>query len=356
LKFRIQLVSIAVVVLLAGCGTLHKRATAPETPQAPAGAAPGAAPAAGAASPKGGGAYYQDDGPGENPPANLDDIPDAVPRAEPLRAAANRPYSVLGKEYMPQTSIRAFRQRGVASWYGRKFNGAKTSSGELYDMYAMTAAHPTLPIPSYARVTNLANRRSVIVRVNDRGPFLSDRIMDLSYTAAYRLGYVRAGSATVEVESIDPANFHAASAKAGGRLIPEPVVTAEPAPPIAQPAITTDLKPLEPVAAVAAPPAEPPTAAIPAVPPATPIPDVPVSSEASGVYLQLGAFSQRDNAELFRARINRQLGWLTDPIQMKSGDGLYRLRLGPYRDRAEAERVAARIRETLELKPAVVIK
>jgi rare lipoprotein A len=125
------------------------------------------------------------------------------------------------------------------------------------------------------------------------------------------------------------------------------VVTAEPVPPVAQPVITADPKPPEPVAAAAAPPAEPPAAAIP---------EVPVSSDASGVYLQLGAFSQRDNAELFRARIYRQLGWLTDTIQIKSGDGLYRLHLGPYRDRAEAERVAVHIRETLELKPAVVIK
>jgi rare lipoprotein A len=339
---------IAVLILLGGCGSLHKRATAPESNPAPAAPQPGAAPAASASSPKGAGAYYQDDGPGENPPANLDDVPDAVPKAEPLRAAANRPYSVFGKEYVPQTSIHnTFRQRGVASWYGRKFNGAKTSSGELYDMYAMTAAHPTLPIPSYARVTNIANRRSVIVRVNDRGPFLSDRIMDLSYTAAYRLGYVRAGSAMVEVESIDPANFHPAAAKAGGRLIPEPapaaVVIAEPAPPVAQPAIAAESKSPEPVTAAA----EPPAAAIA---------ELPVSSDASGVYLQLGAFSQHDNAEMFRARIYRQLGWLTDSIQIKSGDGLYRLHLGPYRDRAEAERVAARIRETLELKPTVVIK
>jgi len=100
--------------------------------------------------------------------------------------------------------VQPFTQRGTASWYGKKFHGQKTSSGETYDMYKMTAAHPTLPIPSYARVTNLANRKSVVVRINDRGPFHTDRIIDLSYAAAYKLGYTGAGSARVEIEAIVP--------------------------------------------------------------------------------------------------------------------------------------------------------
>jgi rare lipoprotein A len=150
------------------------------------------------------GAYYKDDGPQERPPANLDRVPDAVPRAEPLHKAANRPYTALGKQYVPMTSLQPFRQRGMASWYGKKYHGQKTSSGETYNMYAMSAAHPTLPIPSYARVTNVANGRSVVVRINDRGPFLHGRVIDLSYAAAHKLGYIQAGAAQVEVEAVLP--------------------------------------------------------------------------------------------------------------------------------------------------------
>jgi rare lipoprotein A len=150
------------------------------------------------------GGYYKDDGPHDKPPANLDRVADAVPRAEPLNRFANRPYKAMGKEYVPMTSVQPFRQRGLASWYGKRYHGQKTSSGESYDMYAMTAAHPTLPIPSYARVTNVANGKTVVVRINDRGPFHSARIIDLSYVAAHKLGYIQAGAAQVEVESIIP--------------------------------------------------------------------------------------------------------------------------------------------------------
>jgi rare lipoprotein A len=147
------------------------------------------------------GGYYKDDGPGDRVPAN---VADAVPRAEPLHRFANRPYKALGKEYVPLTSLQPFRQRGMASWYGKRYHGRKTSSGEIYDMYAMSAAHPTLPIPSYARVTNLANGRSVVVRINDRGPFHAARVIDVSYAAAHKLGFIQAGAAQVEVESILP--------------------------------------------------------------------------------------------------------------------------------------------------------
>jgi rare lipoprotein A len=147
------------------------------------------------------GGYYKDDGPGDKPPAN---VADAVPRAEPLHKFANRPYKAMGKEYVPMTSLQPFRQRGMASWYGKRYHGQKTSSGEIYDMYAMSAAHPTLPIPSYVRVTNLANGRSVVVRINDRGPFHAARVIDVSYAAAHKLGFIQAGAAQVEVESILP--------------------------------------------------------------------------------------------------------------------------------------------------------
>jgi rare lipoprotein A len=168
---------------LAGCGSVPRSSTS-------------SAPSAGG--------YYLDDGPGDNPPANLDAIPDAVPRNEPLHRYANRPYVVLGAGYVPHTKLRSHREEGLASWYGRRFQGRKTSSGEPYDMYAMTAAHPVLPIPSYARVTSLDSGKSVVVRVNDRGPFHKGRVIDLSYTAAHKLGIAARGSGRVRVESIDP--------------------------------------------------------------------------------------------------------------------------------------------------------
>ncbi|MBN8764967.1 MAG: hypothetical protein ABT22_12245 [Thiobacillus sp. SCN 64-317] len=188
----ISLLGIAVLILaLGGC------ATAPPPKQA--------------STPSRGG-YYLDDGPEANPPANLEAVPDAVPRKEPLHPFANRTYVALGTTYTPQTTRQPYSAEGLASWYGRRFKGRKTSSGEPYDMYAMTAAHPTLPIPSYARVTSLATGKSVVVRINDRGPFHSKRIIDLSYTAAYKLGYLGHGSTRVRVESIDPDTYDAPGA------------------------------------------------------------------------------------------------------------------------------------------------
>lgn len=149
------------------------------------------------------GGYYKDDGPPERGP-NLASIPDAMPRHEPLHRWANRPYEALGKRFVPLTRVGPFEQRGTASWYGKRFHGKPTSSGEAYDMYKMSAAHPILPIPSYVRVTNLANGRKVVVRVNDRGPFHAGRVIDLSYAAAHKLGYIAAGSARVLVEQVVP--------------------------------------------------------------------------------------------------------------------------------------------------------
>ncbi|NDU86267.1 MAG: septal ring lytic transglycosylase RlpA family protein, partial [Ferrovum sp.] len=162
---------LIVLFVLAGCSTTPSPVTSiPEKP-APQGT-------------------YQTDGPGLHPPANMADIPDAIPKWEPLNKFANRPYTAMGKVYIPDVSNKPYKVQGIASWYGRKFHNQKTSIGDIYDMYGMTAAHPTLPIPCYVRVTNLANHKSVVVRVNDRGPFKSDRVIDLSYTAAWKLGYV----------------------------------------------------------------------------------------------------------------------------------------------------------------------
>jgi peptidoglycan lytic transglycosylase len=262
------------------------------------------------------GGYYKDDGPGARPPADLASIADAQPRREPLSRAANQPYVVFGKRYVPFTELRPFTQRGTASWYGKRFHGQKTSSGERYDMYAMTAAHPRLPIPSYARVTNLANGRSVVVRINDRGPFHSNRIIDLSYAAAYKLGYIGAGSARVEVDSIVPGSDGLVAAAA----------------PQAQQAR------MQPPAQAAA--SEPPAA----------------SEEPRGVYLQLGAFTERDNAVRFRAGIYRQLAWLSDQIHVLASGSLYKLHLGPYGSEAAASVIAARIQNELNLKPVFVVR
>jgi rare lipoprotein A len=234
------------------------------------------------------GGYYKDDGPGANPPADLAAIPDAEPRAEPLHRFANRPYQVFGREYVPLAAPAAFRQRGIASWYGRRFHGASTSSGEPYDMYAMSAAHPTLPIPSYARVTRLDTGMSVVVRVNDRGPFHSDRVIDLSYTAAWKLGFAEAGSALVEVEAV--------------------------------------------------------------------VPNETIQAQTRTVYLQLGAFSAREGAERFRARVYRELAWLQDAIHVVAAGALWRLHLGPYRSEGEARPVAERIRSELNVAPLIVVR
>lgn len=153
------------------------------------------------------GQQERDGGPGQ--PVSVGHIPDAIPREEVRTIAGNKsPYKVLGKTYHVMQSPDGFRQSGTASWYGTKFHGRRTSNGELYDMYGMTAAHKTLPIPSYVRVTNTSNNRSVIVRVNDRGPFHGNRVIDLTYTAAKKLGFENHGTAPVTVEYIDPVAYN----------------------------------------------------------------------------------------------------------------------------------------------------
>ncbi|MBI3376144.1 MAG: septal ring lytic transglycosylase RlpA family protein [Betaproteobacteria bacterium] len=296
---------LAPALLIAACGTSPPRGTA-ETQ-------PGNA-AATAATPRGG-AYYKDDGPGPNAPANLAAIPDAEPRREPLHRFANRPYEVFGRNYVPLARVEPFTQRGTASWYGRRYHGSKTSSGEPYDMYAMSAAHPTLAIPSYARVTNLANGKSVVVRVNDRGPFHVGRVIDLSYTAAYKLGYAEAGSAPVEVQAVIPG---AAQVAAG---------------PATQPGVEQRAEPRPERGA-----------------------ESPASGEARGIFLQLGAFAAEPNAESFRAHMARDLAWLSEVIQVREVDGLFKLRLGPYRSQQDARSVAERIRSELGVAPVLVLR
>jgi rare lipoprotein A len=296
---------LSVVILLAACSSPPKI----DAPSAPPVVAPSTATQP-RLSPK----YYLDDGPGDNTPANLDAIPDAVPRAEPLHRFANRPYVVFGREYVPATSLRSYRERGVASWYGRKFHGQKTSSGEVYDMYGMTAAHPTLPLPSFARVTNTATGKSVVVRVNDRGPFLHNRVIDLSYAAAHRIGVAQKGSGEVEVEAILPGSL---IASAGAPL-----------PPVATPA--------------AAVPNGGAGAAGAGVP-------VAVTAVEGGFVLQLGAFASNANAQNFVAHLANQLAPIGVEPKIRQVGALFRVFVGPYGTRDEARRTGDRLRDALGL-------
>jgi rare lipoprotein A len=261
------------------------------------------------------GGYLSGDGPGASTPSNLDAIPDAVPRAEPLSRAASRPYTALGKTYTPLTQVGQYKMRGIASWYGKKFHGQHTANGEIYDMYAMTAAHPTLPIPSYARVTNLSNRKSVVVRINDRGPFMYDRIIDLSYTAAYKLGIIGKGSSEVEVESLPP------GADTQPLIAAAPIQSA-PLPPVATPV------------AVAPP--------VPEIPP-------PVGS----AYLQLGAFKSEQGAQSFLAKLRDEFGLDGAKLNLYRKDDLTRVYLGPYASADEARADAGKLQSQLGFKPVV---
>jgi rare lipoprotein A len=217
------------------------------------------------------------------PPAAVDAVPDAVPRHEPRSAHGNPPfYDVLGQRYHVLTSADGYLERGVASWYGPTFHGGNTSSGELYDMYAMTAAHKTLPLPCYARVTNLRNGRSVVVRINDRGPFVANRLIDLSYTAAAKLDMIREGTTLVEVRALTPA-------------VPD--------------ALTR-------------------TAAQP--PPA--------------LYVQAGAFADQQHAQRLLARLQAAgLGRAFIALPLQTGAQLYRVRLGPVDSVAQFDELTTRL-------------
>jgi rare lipoprotein A len=286
------------------------------------------------------GGYYQDDGPGDSPPPNLRDIPDAVVKAEPYSRYANRPYVVFGKTYVPRIDDQPFVQRGVGSWYGKKFHGQKTSSGEIYDMYKMTAAHPTLPIPSYARVTNIASGKSVVVRINDRGPFHSSRVVDLSYTAAVKLGLLSSGSQQVEVERLLP--------DAGDRLATVRRNAPEPQdPPGSAQAARSEINELivENRAEIKAVKAHP-EAAVDNDGAAAPAP------AEGGFYVQMGAFSRADKAAEIRARVAGQ-GWSSALDVVRAGF-LHKVLSGPFATRELALEAARTLPATLGIKPIVV--
>lgn len=341
------------IVGLAACGS--KQTKVSDASSATAGSAPPSA----VTTTRGGG-YYLDDGPDSVLPAGLDEIPDALPRVEAFHHPAFRPYTVFGQQYVPRTELTPFSERGHASWYGRRFHGNPTSTGEPYDMYAMTAAHPTLPLPSYARVTNVANGRSVIVRINDRGPFLRGRIIDLSYVAAHRLGYINAGSAMVEVQSITHEDIRVADARGlpamPGMASSTTRIASAPAPaPAKQPprqlaAIEQQSLPaLLPRAPIATTPAM--TASQAAAPSQI------VSNPAqSGAYLQLAAFSTPANAETLAARVRTELAVFADRLHLLDDGGRYRLQLGPFVSADDARLEARRIGTMFDLQPFVVMR
>jgi rare lipoprotein A len=272
------------------------------------------------------GGYYLDDGPGENPPQDIDSIPDAVPKKEPLIARANKPYMALGNSYKPMTSYQPYKASGVSSWYGKRYHGKKTSSGEVYDMYGMTAAHPTLPLPSYVKVTNPANGRFVVVRVNDRGPFKHDRIIDLSYAAAYKLRFSAQGSTSVIVEAIDTSNTSPSYIASYSQITPK----------------TTPLA----TSAVSPKPNNPSTDVLPVVPSKT---IENTSSPLSGYYIQVGAFKNELNADLLIKKIQGLDIENNAGINKVYNDDIYRLKLGPYESKKSAEATAINIRKKLNI-------
>lgn len=245
-----------------------------------------------------GGGYYLDDGPHANPPSNLGALPDATPRLEPINVASTRPYKALGKKYYPMKTRIAFTEKGNASWYGKRFHGRKTANGEIYDMYAMTAAHKTVPLPSYARVTNPANQRSVIVRVNDRGPFKTGRIVDLSYAAAKRIGIIQQGSAPVIFETIDPNTYQQSTAPTTRTVATQPVIrhTGQPT-----------------------------------------------------YYIQTGAFSSLENVHKQKMKILNAGIEGNEMFYHVYNNGLYKLRLGPYATQQKAKAIAAKMQQQLQL-------
>ncbi|MCP5274174.1 MAG: septal ring lytic transglycosylase RlpA family protein [Burkholderiales bacterium] len=254
------------------------------------------------ASQKGGG-YYLDDGPGDNPPHDIHLIPDAIPKLETLREVNMRPYEALGQLFEPMTALEPYKEHGMASWYGRRYHGNDTASGEVYDMYAMTAAHPTLPLPSYARVTSVDNGKTVIVRINDRGPFLANRLIDLSYTAAYKLDIIGPGSGEVIVETILPDEIEQ-FASSNPQLAP----------------LTVKNQKNNPTA-----------------------------------YLQLGAFGTAHNARNYLSHIQEKLPWLSKTVGITEQNGLFKIHAGPYANQMLALQAANTITQRLSIRPVVVI-
>jgi rare lipoprotein A len=321
-----------------------------------------------------GGGYYLDDGPDANPPANLDAVPDAVPKIEPFAPSNSKPYVVFGKTYTPDVSGGPYKTQGRASWYGKKFHGNSTANGERYNMYGMSAAHPTLPLPSYARVTRVSNGKSVVVRVNDRGPFLNDRVIDLSYVAAYKLGMLGPGSAEVVVERITPdqiRNWQPAPATLN-------VATATNAPVQTQPSFSSETTaPLVLAAAsIPTPVAARPNTSAPLPPPVqSTLPplaasNIPMTTQSfnpatnaatapppvpGSMYLQLGAFSDASKAQALAARVSSQMpADLGASVRVEqTANNLHRVRIGPFASREAAVQAVNPVQTSTGVAPSL---
>ena len=384
---------MAALLALAGCGGLPNKgdegAPRPSRPPQVDSSLPLLPPAG-----SGRGGYYKDDGPGDNPPPNLAAVPDAVPKLEAPLPRANRPYVVFGTTYTPIGPDAPYTQQGYASWYGKKFQGQKTSSGERYDMYKMTAAHPTLPIPSFVRLTDIASGKQVVVRINDRGPFHGDRIIDISYTAALKLGMLQKGSHKLALERIMPDEIARmqAAAKPGASPIADTMVAVAPeslnstpasapapaaaAAAAAAPVVAVPVVPASALADGSAAPVDLASQNDPALQPSTgavsapqttlvALPNVAAAGEratdqqldaaSSGVYLQLGAYSHADNAETARTALAPYAGRL-GLLQVVQAGAIYRLYSGPFKTRVEASQAAATLPATLRLKPIAVLR
>ncbi|MGP1716677.1 MAG: septal ring lytic transglycosylase RlpA family protein [Methylophilus sp.] len=249
-----------------------------------------------------------------------------TPRLDPIVKSTTKPYIVNGETISPMTTIATpFTQTGHASWYGKKFHGRKTASGEVYDMFKLSAAHKTLPLPSYARVTNLSNRKSVIVRVNDRGPFGRPRIIDLSYAAAKQLDIIQHGSSQVEITLIDT------------------TLAAPATPPAASETVQMTRQIVQSVSSdTPAPASIPTTSTMPATGP-----------EANGIYIQVGAFGQEENADRLQKRISNSIPKTQTLLNKVYNGKLFQVVLGPYPDHALAAQAASQMRDQLQL-PALI--
>ena len=301
----------------------------------------------------------------DGPPAVAVDpmsVPDAIPQVEPIRlGGANKPYAVAGQSYVPTTQDEAIVETGLASWYGRLFHGRRTASGEVYNMNAMTAAHKTMPLPSFARVRNPANGREVIVRVNDRGPFVPGRIIDLSYAAAMKLGVV--GLARVEVSRLTSQEIRTMDAARRGApgataSVPVPGPAGVDAPGLSKPGRAVAEPQAgarsdgEQAAAVAV--RDPDVQITPDMPGPAPGTSRALTQAAAGFWLQLGAFARSDGALGFHRQLSQELDWLAPLLAVFADGALHRLQAGPYASREQALSAAERVKAAVRLAPLVI--
>lgn len=306
------------------------------------------------------------DGPPSDAPPNLAALPDPVPQVEPIKQGGpNKPYSVLGQSYEPVASDVTWKERGLASWYGTKFHGRRTASGEMFSMYGLTAAHKTLPIPSYARVRNLANGKETIVRINDRGPFHSNRVMDLSYAAAVKLGIVATGSAQVEIERLTFDDIRTGAWRRGTIMDPDAEKVAA-ASPVSTPGASTELgdDPIMSVVAkgVKAPAAVEVSTLDSGVATAELKPDAAIKEgqaraytpDAKGFWVQLAALGKRDGVDRLQQKVATELGALLPLLAVFHEAAYFKLQIGPYSSRSEALAAAEQAKTALQLLPMVV--